>query len=79
VRHVVAAQVELVAQALLPQQPGGVLGALQCAGAVLPLALAAHDQQAQPPAQSVQVVAVVGRVVEVDGVPSSPQPTEETS
>jgi hypothetical protein len=73
VGNVVAPEVELVAQPLLPQQPGEALRALERAGGVLPLALPAHDQHAQPAAQPVEVVAVqvldvVGGVVEVDGV-----------
>ena len=73
VRDVVAPQVELVAQPLFLQQPGEALGALERAGGVLPLALAADEDHAGAGAQPLEVVAVqvadvVGGVVEVDGV-----------
>src|SRR4051794_7278292 len=70
VRDVVALQVELVADALLGQAPAGQERARQRAGGVLPLALAADQQQADPRAQPLEVVAVevrdvVDRAVEV--------------
>src|SRR6516162_34239 len=68
--HVEAPQVELVPDALAGQQPGEPYGAGQRSSGVLPLALAAYQQQADPAAQPVEVVTVqvthvVQRVVEV--------------
>ena len=72
-RDVVAPQVELVADPLLGEQRRrGACVDSSDAGRVLPLALAADQQQAEPRAQPVEVVAaevpdVVERVVEVGG------------
>src|SRR5215218_10087290 len=73
VGDVVAPQVGLVADALLAQQPVEGPGRLERPGGVLPLALAADEQQRQLAPQPLQVIAVeVGHVahgvVEVDGV-----------
>src|SRR3954454_21254802 len=73
VRDVVPPQVELVADALLREQTGEALGGLQGAGGVLPLPLPADQQQAEPRAEPVEVLAVeladvVERVVEVGRV-----------
>src|SRR4051794_38034217 len=73
VRHVVAPEVDLVTDALLREQAGERLRALQRAGRVLPLALAADQQHADAAAEPVQVLAahvldVVGGVVEVGRV-----------
>ena len=70
VRDVVPPEVQLVADALLREQGGEALRALQRAGRVLPLALPADEQQADAAAQPLEVVAagvleVVDRVVEV--------------
>ena len=72
-RHVVAPEVQLAADPLLAEQAGEPLGAVQRAGRVLPHALAADEQDAQPRAQPVEVVAArvgerVERVVEVGGL-----------
>jgi hypothetical protein len=58
VRDVVAPQVQLVPDALLVQEMGEVLRALQRARGVLPHALAADEQEARPRADPVEVVAV---------------------
>src|SRR3954454_3090790 len=73
VRHVVSPEVELVAKALLAEQPRETLRRVEGAGRVLPLALSAHEQEGRARAQPVDVLAlevlhVVQRVVEVDGV-----------
>src|SRR3954453_23735350 len=73
VRHVVSPEVELVANALLAEQPREPLRRLERAGRVLPLALSAQEQEGRARAQPVEVVAVemlhvVQWVVEVDGV-----------
>src|ERR671911_1830008 len=73
VRRVLAPEVELVADALLAEQAGELPRALERASRVLPLALAGDQEQIDLAAQPVEVVAVqvldvVGGVVEVDGV-----------
>src|SRR3954452_11791963 len=66
-------QVELATDALRLEQIGEETGADERPGGVLPLALAAHEQDADLPTQPLQVVAlevcdVVHRVVEVGGL-----------
>src|SRR5205085_11582904 len=68
-------QVQLVADALAGQHAREALGALERAGRVLPLALPAHEQEADALAQPVEglaahVLEVVERVVEVGGLPA---------
>src|SRR5579885_2644358 len=77
VRHVVTPQVELVPDPLLREQRREAAGGLERAGRVLPLALAAHEQQRRRTAQPLEMVAVqmhdvVHRVVEVAGLAALP-------
>src|SRR5512132_2758799 len=81
VGDVVAPQVGLVGDALLPQQAVEGPGRLEGSGGVLPLALAAEEEQRQAAPQPLEVVAVevghiVHRVVEVPGraAPAPAQP-----
>ena len=73
VGHVVPPEVELMTNSLARQQIGERARAVQCAGRVLPLTLAADQHHAHARAQPVEMVAaevleVVHRVVEVGGV-----------
>src|SRR4051812_38653635 len=73
VRHVVPPKVELVPEALLPEQGREPFRRLERARRVLPLALAADEQQRDAGAEPLEMVAqqvldVVDRVVEVRGV-----------
>src|SRR5207302_4526588 len=73
VDDVVAPQIELVRDALLGEQAGEVLRALESAGRVLPGALAADQQQVDVAPQPLEMVAVqmadvVERLVEVAGL-----------
>src|SRR5580698_1975827 len=70
VRHIGSPQVQFVRNLPPGQQGGEMPGASQRAGRVLPLALAADQQQTDPLPEPVQVLAaqvndVVDRVVEV--------------
>src|SRR5438067_8753248 len=73
VRDVVSPEVELVPDPLLREEPGEPSRRLERAGRVLPLALAADEEQADAASEPVEVIAaevddVVHRVLEVDGV-----------
>src|SRR4051794_37801961 len=73
VRHVVSPEVELVANVLLAENPCEPLRRLERTRRVLPLTLSAHEHEGRARAQPVEVLAlqvlhVVQRVVEVDGV-----------
>src|SRR4051794_17743282 len=79
VRNVVPPQVELAANPLRLEQPGQPARALERSGRVLPLALSAHEQDADVPAQPVQVISlqvcdVIQRIVE-EGILASLAPT----
>src|SRR2546421_332775 len=73
VRDVVTPEVELVPDPLLGERPRELTRRLERARRVLPLALAADEQEAGARAQPLEMVAVqvpdvLGRVVEVRGV-----------
>src|SRR5436305_9764306 len=81
VRNVVPPEVELVADAVLAEQPREPLRRLERARRVLPLPLAADEQKRGARAKPVQVVAlqvlhVVERVVEVDRVAALAPPDD---
>src|SRR3954453_2936260 len=73
VRHVVSPEIHLVADPLLDEKRTETSCGVERAGRVLPLALAAHEEERHLRAEPVEVVAsevrdVVNRVVEVNGV-----------